>query len=1767
VRVVPGGREIELESLALASFVEVARHRAGEHSPRAAYTFLSDRGEETATLTFAALDRRARSLGAELARRGARGERVLLLYPAGLELIAGFLGCLYAGAIAVPCFAPRPGRGLARLRGVVADARPCLALTTAALRERVAGALGALTDLAGRLPELLASDLVPDELADTWRAPDLSPDHVAFLQYTSGSTAAPRGVMITHGNLLANEQAIAGAFGQSETSVVVSWLPLDHDMGLIGGALQPLWSGGRAVLFSPLAFLARPRLWLEAISRYRATTSGGPDFAYALCAHRIPPAERAGLDLASWEVAFNGAEPVRAATLDRFAEAFGPCGFRRSAFVPCYGLAEATLLVTARRGGGEPTVRPDPGSVAPLESGVRISCGRPWSGEEVTIVDPDTAAALAPEQVGEVWVAGPAVAAGYWGLPEASAETFGARLSDGSGPWLRTGDLGFLAGGELFVTGRRKDLLIVRGRNVYPQDLEASAEESHPALRPGGGAAFGVEVDGEERVVVVHELERRREAEAAAAAAAVRDRLLAEHEVAVHAVVPLRAGALPRTTSGKVRRSACRAAWLAGALPVLAAAESVPTPAIAAGGTAAAVAAWAGRLLGRPGIDLDLPLRLDSLQAVELRNRLEAELGAAPPLELLLAGASPRELAAALPHGAPSPGMGLARAADGELLLSPGQQALWMLQQMAPDSAVHNLAVAARLEAPGAAASDPAAVERALEQLVARHPALRTLVQAVDGAPRPCPAPVGQMLDFAVVDAAGWTAGELADRLAAEAVRPFDLARGPLVRARLFEAGERLPVLFLATHHIAADFWSLELLLADFGRLLAGEPLPPPFLGPTDFVLWQRERLRDERLWEYWQRVLGPSADAPPLDLPADRPRPLRRSGRGVSRALDLSPALADGVAALAAARGASRFAVLLAGFQALLGRLTGRDELLIGVPMAGRGRSGLEDVVGSCVNLVPVPADLSGTPSLGVLVDRARRALAGALSHQDLPFPLLVERLQPERDAGRAPLVQAVLSCERPRGAVAGDLAAFALALGGELGGELGGAIGGCAIRLPGGARLAPLPLPRTTSELDLELAVAELAAGPAGRLTADADLCDPATVERLAGQLLRLFAAGLAEPAAAVADLPLLAAAERAQILREWNDSAAPLPDGRIEERILAWAHRIPDSAAVVDGGRVLSYGELARRVSGLTGRLRALGAGPEAPVAVHLGRSAEHVVAVLAALAAGAPYVPLDPEHPPGHLAFLLADSGAVVRLTVPALAGGLAAAIPGPAVPAIALGPDTPDDAGTERAPPAPGGSDDLAYLIYTSGSTGRPKGVGCTHRGVLNLLAGLLAEPPILPGERCSWWASPSFDASVYEMFTPLLGGGTVAPVPDDLRLDGGRCLAWMVEQQIVSAYLPPFQVPALAAAAEQGGLVPPFTRLLVGVEPLAASQLAAIAAALPTGSRMVNGYGPTEITVCATSEEVGPRLASAPGPAAIGRPLRNLQAYLLDAEQRPVPAGVAGEIWLGGVGVARGYWRDPARTAERFTPDPWAGAPGARLYRTGDLARRLPDGRLLFAGRADRQIKVRGVRLEPGAVEALLRELPAVRDAVVDKRGDRLVAWVVTAGEEEGGLTVAALRSHLAAHLPAAMVPAAFVRLDALPLTVHGKIDRRALPPPATPAPGAGSAPRSALERRLAALVAGVLGVERVGVDQSFFELGGHSLQLAQVHARLAAELGLEVPMITLFQHPTIAGLAAHLAAADPKGAGGSQESDRNAAAAVRARAAARRAAPRRRGR
>ncbi|HSL81515.1 MAG TPA: amino acid adenylation domain-containing protein, partial [Thermoanaerobaculia bacterium] len=901
-----------------------------------------------------------------------------------------------------------------------------------------------------------------------------------------------------------------------------------------------------------------------------------------------------------------------------------------------------------------------------------------------------------------------------------------------------------------------------------------------------------------------------------------------------------------------------------------------------------------------------------------------------------------------------------------------------------------------------------------------------------------------------------------------------------------------------------------------YGAFRAGRTpvLPELPLQYGDYAAWQREWLAgpgSEREVAWWRERLAGAPEV--LELPTDRPRPPARSYRGGRREVRLPPALADRLRTLARERGATLFMVLLAGFSALLSRLTGSEDVPVGTPVAGRSGPRFEGLIGLFVNTLVLRADLSGDPAFGDLVARARETALDAWAHQDLPFEKVVEELAPERALSHSPLFQVMLILQNA----------------------------------PGGPRdLAGLVAEPWTPELpaarlDLTLALAEAEGGLRGEIEYDRDLFDPSTAARLAGALRTLLEDAVRGPARRFSELGLLGPAERHQLLVEWNDTApaapasVPAPAALLHARVEARAAASPDAVALVAGDARWSYGALLRRADALARRLLAAGLRPEERVGVCLERSPDMVVALLAVLRAGGAYVALDPGYPERRLALILEDAGAGPGrpprvLTRERFLDRLPPATRGGAVLLETL--DWRARAASAE-PPERAAPENLAYLLYTSGSTGRPKGVAVEHRSAAALLDWALRAfaPEELAGALAA--TSINFDLSVFELFVPLAAGGTVILAEDALALPGLPAAAAVTLVNTVPS--------AMTELVRMGALPPSVRTVNLAGEPLKRSLAEGVHGAARV-ERLFNLYGPSEDTTYSTWARVG---AGDPGEPTIGRPVTGTRAHVLDPRLRPVPVGAVGELCLAGAGLARGYLGRPGQTAERFVPDPLApaGSGGGRLYRTGDLVRRLPDGALRFLGRMDHQVKLRGFRIELGEVESALLARPEVREAVAVVRRDagaggagepRLVAYAVA----EAGLALEpeALRRALGEALPGYMVPAAVVVLDELPLTPNRKVDRAALPAPeggALPAAGA-APPRDALEELLAGIWAEVLGRPRVGIRDGFFDLGGHSLLATRVVARVRQALGVEVPLRRIFERPTVEGLAEALRAAAP---------------------------------
>ncbi|WP_158734379.1 non-ribosomal peptide synthetase [Streptomyces sp. NRRL F-2747] len=1627
---------------------------------------------EGTSVTYRELNERANRLARLLVARGAGPERVVaLLLPRSPEMIVAILAVLKSGAAYLPMDPDYPAQRLALMVG---DAAPLCAVTTSAVSSTLPdGTPTILLDDPAVIGGLAA--LAPLDLGDAHPSGAPRPGNAAYIIYTSGSTGTPKGVVVPHHNVvrLFGTTEDSFRFGAEDVWSLCHSYAFDFSVWEIWG---PLLHGGRLVVI-PREIVRSPADLLALLVEERVTILNQTPSAFYELMRSDRENPRLGSRLALRRVVFGGEQ----LDLGQLADWYERHADDAPVLVNMYGITETTVHVSHLALGQD----------APAAQRSLIGEGLP--DLRVRLLD-EALQPLPAGVIGEMYVSGPGVSRGYLNRPGVTSERF---VADPFGPpgsrMYRTGDLArLLPGGGFEFLGRADHQIQVRGFRIEPGEIETALTE-HPAVTR---AAVVLREFGEgDRRLVAYVVADRGEAPGAGELRRHLAGNLPEHMVPAAFVT---VDAMPMTANGKLDQAA------------------LPHPVLGSGAEADDAAPRTHEeevllglfrdVLGVGGIGIHdgfFELGGHSLLVTRLVGRVRSALGVELPMRALFETPTVAALAtriAGTPRALPA-----LRAAvrPAELPLSYAQRRLWVVQNLEGPSATYNISLALRLSG----ALDVPALRRAVQDVIGRHESLRTVFPARDGVPHQKVLPATEVPSvFRLADVA---AADLPAALTASAGHAFDLAAEPPLRVDAFRLDGDTHVLHLVLHHIAGDGWSLAPLADDLGaayraRTAGQEPgWTPPGAQYADYALWQREVLGEAeddsslaaRQLAFWREALRDLPDR--LELPTDRPRPAVASHRGAMVGFDLPQSLHRSLHELARARGTSFFMVLQAGLAALLTRLGAGTDLPIGTPVAGRGDEALDDAVGFFVNTLVLRTDTSGDPTFTELLDRVRATDLAAFSHQELPFEHLVDALKPERSLSVQPLVQVVLALQ--------NVPAYDL-------------------DLPGVA-VTREPVELEVAKFDLSFGMSERQddagepAGVTGFVEFSTDLYERSTVERLAERWVRVLEAMTADPLARLSQVPVLSPAEREELLRHGNTGTPPVPHGCVGELFELQAARTPGATAVVFEGTELSYAEVEARANRIAHALIRRGVGPEAIVALALPRSTELAVAVLGVLKAGAAYMLIDPEHPADRIAFMLSDADPAVILTTREAAALLA---PAPAARMLALdahevsaelaaGPGH-APAQTDRVAPLTTGN--TAYVIYTSGSTGRPKAVLVPHAGIPNLVHALNDAADVGPGSRFLQFASLSFDASVMELFMPLLSGGAVVLAPA-ARLAPGRPLAELArESGITHALLPPS---ALAVLPEDA--FGPGATIFTGGEACPPDVVRRWSGRV----RLLNAYGPTEATVCST---VSTALTEG-GTPPIGRPLPNVRAYVLDEHLRLVPAGVTGELYVGGAGPARGYLNRPDLTAERFLPDPF-GAPGERMYRTGDLVRWRADGRMDYLGRADGQVKIRGFRIELEEVAAALSDHPDVARAVAavreDRPGDRrLVAYA----EPVDGSSPSAsdLRSHLAGRLPHYMVPAAVVLLDAFPLASSGKIDRGALPAPDYGAQAAGQAPRTPLEESLCELFAEVLGVPSVGVHNGFFDLGGDSIMSIQLVGR-ARRAGLEITPRDVFQNPTVAELA-----------------------------------------
>ncbi|TMP30024.1 non-ribosomal peptide synthetase [Pseudoalteromonas rubra] len=1651
------------------------------------------------------------------------GDRALILMDTGIEYVTSFLACQYLGVTAIPSFPPESTKAqhIARTVGIAEDASATLVLTTSRFADTVSAMCESLSEVVVQVVDELTGDAPAAP-----RYPALS-DDIAFLQYTSGSTAKPKGVMVSHGNLLANEVAIAERMQTSEKDVSVSWLPLFHDMGLIGGLLQPIYTGYLLVLCSPRYFMERPARWLQLISEYGGTISGGPDFSYRLCLERVREKQLEGLDLSSWRVAFSGAEPIRHDTLLDFAERFAPQGVKTSAIYPCYGLAEGTLMVTGTEAGGGAVIRAfdnqglAEGQANQVEAkdlrdtdaySHQVGCGKPASKHSVRITCPQSQRALADGDIGEIWAAGPSIALGYWQNEQATQETF---VECEGKRWLRTGDVGYVFDGQLYISGRQKDLIIMNGHNVYPQDIERAIEAELSFVRKGRVSAFPVpSKESGEGIGLAIETSNsyRNDIPAEQTALIIRDFITEQFGACPELILLLDQGGLPKTSSGKLQRSACLKLRNAGELASYGDFNLTQLQTLNSVSSGADTSHWDAltqQLAQHWQSVLRYPVNHDdadffalggsSIKAAQLLALIQSELDCQLEPSSLFAAHRFADFCQLVREAKATPGIQLVASQLADYPLSTQQQRQLFLWQLEPQSSAYH--IGATLELQGSI--QPELLKQACAKVLESQPALRQAYfkNATDQWRQRTTEQPLQWQEHDISDAADPTAqAQTIQQQISQ--QPFALDKGENFRTALISHSEQQHRLVLVMHHIASDAWSFDLILAEVTRqynaLCANAPSAPTqndALHYGDFALWQGEWLGSEQAaaqLAYWQQRLDGQGDeelfAPERARGADLTAPL-----GVMQ-FTLDHKHTDKLQQLAHGNNASLFMLLLSSLQVLFYRVSGKRQPQIGVAVANRNLAQLHNLVGFFINTQVIRGAVAPEQSFVQLLRACKTAALEAQRHQDYPFEKLVEVLNPHRSLGQTPLFQVMYNhLEQDVTdalALAGTTTTSAQSLQQQAQFDLS-----IDSRLDGQGQL--------TIELQYNQALYQT--------STIARLCD--AYQQLLNQLPQQAELAIGNWSLQAESMTMSDAAVGPQVVAQAGNWLSAISE---------YTKQNPDDTAVIFEDQHYSYTWLEQTANRLANGLVGKGLSGEV-IGIMQARKPLMLASVLACLKANAAYLPLDPNFPQAKLTHMIDDSGCAA-----VLGDSTPFALSVPVISPVTLLSEYHEHS---QSPEWSHHSHSLAYLNYTSGSTGQAKGVSIEHQALASYIGSAIDFINLTPDDVVLQFATINFDAFVEQVFPSWTVGATVVLRGDSLW--DAETLYQQAQRHGISvmdlsaAYWRSIAASWARIAATTPLSLPRLRQVHSGGEAMSEQGISDWRQAGLGDVRLLNTYGPTEIVVEAAIYDCR---ALTPGESVpLGHALNGRRLYVLDHNLQPVANGQVGELYIGGEMLARGYWQRAAQTATRFIADPFTND-GGRMYASGDLVS-WQAGALHYHGRSDHQVKIRGFRVELGEIETRLTQLPDVTAAVVitqqQAQALSLVAYVQSERHNDPEYA-AKLKRALAEQLPEYMVPSHIVVLAQLPINASGKLERQQLPQVQASPSMVSNTASSDIELALETVWRKHLATEQLDLNANFFDLGGHSLLLMAVYDDLKPQFS-QLQLTDLFAYPSIASLAAYL--------------------------------------
>ena len=1624
-------------------------------------------------LTYTELNGKANQLAHFLCAWGVQAETpVAICCERSFDLVIGILGILKAGGVYVPLDASYPTE---RLGWMLDDSHAPILLTQEHL----------LRKMPSHWVQMIAMDTERDRIAMESRAnpaPASIPANLAYIMYTSGSTGTPRGVAVEH-RAIVRLALGTRAFTVAPSDVFLLLSPVTFDASTLE-IWAPLLNGARLAVFP--AFTPSPTEIGELVERARVTvlwlTAG---LFHQLVETELPK-------LRGVRQLLTGGDVVSPRHVRMLTQMFPEC-----TVINGYGPTENTTFTACH------AIKGDPG---PLNS---FPIGRPISNTTVYVLD----AQLNPLPVGvsgELFTGGLGLARGYLGSPGWTAEKFlpNPFSKIGGERFYRTGDrVRWQADGTLEFLGRFDFQVKLRGFRIELEEIQTVLEQVAGVRQ--ALAMLREYAPQDKRLVAYVAAEAGTPGADESYLRSYMQERLPEYMVPGAVVIM---GELPLTHNGKVDRRALPAPEYGSKKPA-GDAPRTPVEEIVAG-------IWCEILkLNCAGVhDSFFDLGGHSLLATQVISRIRLTFQVELSLNVLFENPTMATFAEKLEeevHKGKKSAVPPVRPVNREapLPLSFAQQRLWFLHQLQPESAAYNVPIALRLQ--GEIRVEM--LERAFTELVRRHEILRTRLEIVGQQARQVIAPaVPVQLPLTDLSALSADEREAEARLwmGAEARTPFNLANETLIRGRMLRITPTEHVLLVTIHHIASDGWSMGIMMRELTSLYdaysAGQesPLPELTLQYADYAAVQREWLQGEVLEEqllYWKKQL---ADLPGLEIPTDYPRTNLGSEAGAALQWTLSEEVSRQLKELSRREGVTLFMTMVTAFQLLLSRYSGEEDVAVGTPIAGRRWAETENLIGFFVNTLVLRTDMSGTPTFRQMLGRVRATTLAAHAHQDIPFEKLVEELRPERDLSRTPLFQVLFVFQNAPEA------------------EL----------YLSNVKISRIEIPLEVTKFELALMVAESGDSIKGALGYRTGLFAETRMKRLLGHWENLLTEIVSDPQKCISDLHFLSAAERQQLLIEWNPTERSRSKTRLLQEVFAeQAQTNPLAVAVQFERQLLTYAELNCRANQLGHYLKKSGVGPEVLVGLCMERGPGIIVGVLAVLKAGGAYVPLDPDYPEDRISYMVQDAGVKILIADTSTESKVARHIS----KLVNLDRDWEEVSRESQFNPKPEATtENVAYVIYTSGSTGRPKGVAVTHSNVTRLFTATQHWFQFSRSDVWTMFHSYAFDFSVWEIWGALLYGGRLVVVPYRVSRSPAAFREMLIEEEVTVLNQTPSafrQLVQLEETSEATNQKLTLRLVIFGGEALDTPMLRSwFAGRGNQPPRLVNMYGITETTVHVTYQPITAEMAQDHA-SVIGGPIPDLQVFLLDRYMQPVPVGVAGEMFIGGAGLARGYLNRPELTAERFVPNPFSSCEGKRLYRSGDKARFREDGTLEYLGRIDFQVKVRGYRIELGEIESALQQYQPVEQAVVVAHGDhfrekRLVAYVVKKARHKD-LRLSDLRSHLEERLPAYMVPAVFIELARLPLTPHGKVDRKALPNPGTQdrvSEAVFVAPQNELEKTVAAIWQQLLHLNKVSVFDNFFDLGGHSLLIVQVHGALR-QINQQVLITDLFKFPTIASLAKHL--------------------------------------